>query len=259
MSIQVNENWWQNIFDEIYLLTDARSVCNEKLTKEEVDFLEETILVDKGAAILDQCGGQGRHSLELSRRGFKNVVVLDYSKYLVNLGKENAEKEKLNTTFIQGDARTVGICNQSIQHLIIMASSFGYFTQDEENQKILNEAFRLLQPKGKILLDLPKQEYVTNKFKPFSNHKVNDDITVTREREIRNNIIYSRETITSKSKGCIRINNYCTRLYTPEEITQLLYKTGFSSVVCKLDFMNRDNEADYGCMTNRMIVIAEKE
>jgi D-alanine-D-alanine ligase len=259
MSIQVNENWWKNIFDEIYLLTDARSVCNEELTKEEVDFLEKTFLVNKNAAILDQCGGQGRHSLELSRRGFKNVVVLDYSKYLVYLGKKNAAKEKLNTTFIQGDARTVGVCNHSIKYLIIMASSFGYFTRDKENQKILKEAFRLLQPKGKILLDLPKKEYVVNKFKPSSNHKVDNDITVTREREIRKDVIYSRETITSKSKGCLRINNYCTRLYTPEEITQLLYKTGFSSVVCTLDFMNRDNEADYGCMTNRMIIIAEKE
>ena len=73
MSIQVDDNWWQDLFDEIYLLTDARSVCDEKLTGQEVDFLIETLVLDKSASILDLCGGHGRHSLELSRRGFKDV------------------------------------------------------------------------------------------------------------------------------------------------------------------------------------------
>jgi len=105
MNIQVDQNWWKDLFDEIYLLTDARSVCNEELTRQEVDFLENFILSDKCASILDLCGGQGRHSLELSRRGFINVTVLDYSRYLINLGKKNAKQEGLNTTFIHGDAR----------------------------------------------------------------------------------------------------------------------------------------------------------
>ena len=100
MSTQVDDNWWQDLFDEIYLLTDARSVCNEYLTRQEVDFLEETLNLDKSASILDLCGGQGRHSLELSRRGYVNVTVLDYSRYLADLGKKRAEQEKLNAIFI---------------------------------------------------------------------------------------------------------------------------------------------------------------
>ena len=84
MNIPVDENWWKSIFDEVYLLTDARSVCNEELTRQEVDFLEQTLLMDKSAPILDLCGGQGRHSLELSRRDFENITVLDYSEFLLN-------------------------------------------------------------------------------------------------------------------------------------------------------------------------------
>jgi len=53
MTIQVDDNWWQELFDEIYLLTDARSICDEKLTCQEVDFLEETLDLDKSASILD--------------------------------------------------------------------------------------------------------------------------------------------------------------------------------------------------------------
>jgi len=258
MSIQVDNNWWEYLFDEIYLMTDARTVCDEKLTCQEVDFLVDTLDLDKSASILDLCGGHGRHSLELSRRGFKNVTVLDYSRYLIDLGKETAKESKLNTVFSQGDARNTGLPGQSFQFIIIMASSFGYFVNEDENKKILNEAFRLLMPKGTLLLDLPDRDYVLQNFNPFSCHKVNEDITVSRERELGDDIIYSRETVMSKKGGCIRNRTYCTRLYSPEKISDLMYSAGFSSIICKRNFMNREAEGDYGCMTNRMIVIAKR-
>jgi len=258
MTIQVDDNWWQELFDEIYLLTDARSICDEKLTCQEVDFLEETLDLDKSASILDLCGGQGRHSLELSRRGFRNVTVLDYSRYLVDLGEKRAKQEGLDTIFIQGDARNTGLHGQSFQFIVIMASSFGYFVDEDENKKILNEAFRLLMPKGTLLLDLPNRDYVLQNFTPFSCHRVNEDITVSRERELGDDIIYSRETVTSEKKGCIRDRTYCARLYSPEKISDLLYSAGFSSITCQRNFMNREAEGDYGCMTNRMVVIAKK-
>ena len=258
MSIHVDGNWWKDVFDEIYLLTDARSVCDEKLTCREVDFLEATLDLDKSASILDLCGGQGRHSLEFSRRGFTNVTVLDYSGYLIDLGGERAKEEGLNTIFIQGDARNTGLSGESFQFIIIMASSFGYFVNEDENKKILSESFRLLMPTGTLLLDLPDRDYVLQNFKPFSCHKVNEDITVSRERELGDDIIYSREIVMSQKGGCIRNSAYCTCLYSPEKISGLLYAAGFSSTACKKDFMNRNSEGDYGCMTNRMIVTAKK-
>ncbi len=258
MSIQVDNNWWQDLFDEIYLLTDARSVCDDKLTCQEVNFLEATLSLDKSASILDLCGGQGRHSLELSRRGFVNVTVLDYSRYLLDLGEKRAKQEGLNTIFVQGDARNTGLPGQSFQFIIVMGSSFGYFVDEKENKKILNEAFRLLLSQGTFLLDLPDRDYVLQNFNPFSCHKVNEDITVSRERELGDDIIYCRETVISEKRGCIRDGTYCTRLYSPEKISDLLSSVGFSSITCKKDFMSRGAEGDYGCMTNRMIVIAEK-
>jgi len=259
MSIQVDNNWWKHFFDEVYLLTDARSVCDEELTSQEVDFLEQTLGLDKSASILDLCGGQGRHSLELSRRGFINVAVLDYSRYLLDLGKKRAEQEGLNTIFIQGDARNTGLPAQSFQFIIIMANSFGYFVNDDENRRILNEAFRLLMSQGTLLLDLPDRDYALQNFNHLSCHKVNEDITVSRERELGDDIIYTRETVMSKKKGCIRDRTYCIRLYSPEKISGLLYSVGFSPITYKKGFMSRQAEGDYGCMTNRTMVTAKKD
>lgn len=259
MKIKVDENWWKDLFDKIYLLTDARSVCDEQLTSREVDFLVKTLNPGKSAQILDLCGGHGRHALELSRRGFKNVTVLDYSNYLIYRGKKKTEEEKLNTAFIKGDARDTGLHAQSFQFIIIMASSFGYFINEEENKKILDETFRILMTGGTLLLDLPDREHVLQNFKPTSRHGVNEDITIVREKELGNNIIFSRERVLSKKEGCICDRTYCTRLYSPEIISELMHSAGFAAVTCWRNFMNRAAEGDFGCMTNRMIVIAKRD
>ncbi len=259
MKIQVDDSWWKDLFDEIYLLTDARSVCDENLTRQEVNCLEKILKPNKSDAILDLCGGQGRHALELSKRGFTNVTVLDYSRYLVDLGNKRTQQEGLNTIFIQGDARNLGLHEQSFEFIIVMASSFGYFVDEGENEKILREVFRLLQPKGTFLLDLPDKDYILNNFKTFSSHKVNEDITVNRERELGENIVCSRETVLSEKKGHIRTKTYCTRLYSPQKISDLLSSVGFSHINCENDFMNRGARGDFGCMTNRMIVTAKRD
>jgi len=43
MTIQIDNDWWKNIFDDIYLLTDSRSVCDDTLTRSEVDFIEKAL------------------------------------------------------------------------------------------------------------------------------------------------------------------------------------------------------------------------
>ncbi len=255
----VNPDWWKSLFDDIYLITDARSVYDEDLTCREVDFLEEILKFEKSWAILDLCGGHGRHSLELSRRGFKDVTVLDYSGFLIDLGREMAQKEGFNTLFVKADARDSHLPNERFRVIMVMASSFGYLIDEGENGKILCEAFRLLMPGGSLLLDLPDREYVLKNFIPQSWHEANDEIVVCRQRYLVEDITYCRELVISKTRGLIRDTTYCIRLYSPEKITKMLKSVGFDSVTIQKDFVSHSEKADYGMMTNRMIVIARKK
>lgn len=258
MKFALNPDWWKEIFDEVYLLTDARTVCDDSLTRKEVDFITAFMGIGKTSPVLDICGGQGRHSLEMARRGYTDLTVLDYSGFLLEVGKKKAGEEGLQVSFIQGDARDTGLADNQFQHIIVMASSFGYFIDDQENIRILNESFRLLRPGGKLLLDLPDKDHILKNFKPSSLHRVNEDISVNRQRMIKQDVIYSTETVLSEKHGCIRKNTYCTRLYSRDDLRKLLHKTGFKTVAFKKDFMNRADHGDYGCMTNRMVVIADK-
>ena len=255
----VDPDWWKTLFDETYLITDSRTVCDDGLTCREVDFLEQVLKLEKSWPILDLCGGHGRHSLELSRRGFQDVTVLDYSKVLIDLGRERAQKEGLNAMFVRKDARDTGLPSQKFKVIVVIANSFGYFVDEGENEKILREAFRLLMPQGSLCLDLPHREYVLKNFSPQSWHEANEEIVVCRQRRLDEDIMYGREMVMCKNRGMIRDATYCTRLYSPEKITILLTSAGFTSVTVQKDFVSHGKKGDYGLMTNRMIVIADKE
>jgi len=253
-----DENWWMSIFDDLYLQTDARSVCDDQLTREEVDFLENNLNIFKHWQVLDLCGGQGRHALELSRRGFLNITVFDYSDYLLTNGKKNAARDNLAVSFVRGDARYIGFHDNIFNFIMLMGSSFGYFINEGENRKILTESFRLLISQGTILLDLPDKNHVIKNFEPRSHHKVNSQLEVRRERKLEKDVIYCRERVLNVSGHCIRDNQYCTRLYSPECIQDILADVGFCDIRFKTDFMRRDKIGDFGSMTNRMIVLASK-
>ncbi len=71
--------------------------------------------------------------------------------------------------------------------------------------------------------------------------------------------MYGREMVMCKNRGMIRDATYCTRLYSPEKVTTLLTSAGFTSVTIQKDFVSHGEKGDYGLMTNRMVVIADKE
>ena len=62
------------------------------LTKREVDVIENALGLYPAARILDVCGGQGRHALELARRGYRQLTVLDYSEFLLDRGRMGSRR-----------------------------------------------------------------------------------------------------------------------------------------------------------------------
>jgi len=255
--IRVEKDWWKNFFNNIYLITDARSVCDTKLTSREVNLLERTLNLNKTERILDLFGGQGRHSIELARRGYRDLTVLDYSNYLINQGKRLTKKAKLKIKFYQGDACSTGLkgCDYSV--IIVMANSFGYFADERQNLKVLKEANRLLRDKGRLFLDLADPAYIKNNLKPISQYRIGD-IFVLRKREISGNLIKAREVVISDKRGLLRDGCYCQRLYSKAKISGLLKQVEFKNINIRTKLSLHKQKQDYGLLTSRMIITAAK-
>ena len=186
------------------------------------------------------------------------MSVVDYSEFLIDLGRRRSQNEGLDTCFIRCDARDTELYSDRFKVIIVMAASFGYFVDEGENLKILREAFRLLGSRGKLLLELPKREYILKHVAARTWHEADEDTVVCRQRKLQDDIIHSREMVISKRKGLIRDEAYCVRLYTRKRITDMLTSVRLEDIQVQLDFSPHFKNGDYGCMSNRMIVIAEK-
>ena len=258
--IRVEHDWWKTLFDEVYLMTDAPFVCNPALTKCEVDVIEEVLRLQPSARILDVCGGQGRHALELARRGYQHLTVLDYSDFLLDRGRWEAVALGLNVTFCQGDARAMVLPSASFDVVLLMANSFGYFVDTADDYRVLAEVARILTADGRFLLDLIDRDVALRHFCPESWHEATDDIVVCWKRELVHDVIRVRELVLSKATGLLRDRTYAERLYSPEAIRHLLTAVGFRDIVIQQGAFvyDPDHDTDYGLATNRMLVTAVK-
>ena len=84
--------WWEDTFKEVYF-SAFDSLYPLPRTKEEVDFIVDNLSLEKNSEILDIPCGQGRHAIELSRRGFK-VTGVDFSSCLLKVAQGKSKKGK---------------------------------------------------------------------------------------------------------------------------------------------------------------------
>ena len=258
MTYHIDPDWWKNIFDETYLLTDARSVRDDDVTKKEVELLLETLNLTRKSRILDLCGGQGRHSLDLSKRGFLDCTVFDYSHHLIEMGKSEASREGAEITFIQGDARKTGLPSSSFDAVLILGNSLGYIPNPEGDREILQESFRLLKGGGIIAIDITNGNYAKTHFKAEGWHEVDEDIVVCRRRKLKGEMVLSREIVMSKTRGIIRDTCYSIRVHEPEELESLIHSAVFTGTRIVTEFSPHGKDGDYGFMNWRMIGTGQK-
>ncbi|CAB1071672.1 hypothetical protein D1AOALGA4SA_1310 [Olavius algarvensis Delta 1 endosymbiont] len=258
MSIQVDPDWWKSMFDDVYLMTDARSVCDETLTRLEVDVVCELLPLRTGHKVLDLCGGHGRHSFELCRRGLGPCTLLDYSQSLIDIAQAKFSAHNYPIRVICGDARDIDLPPNTFDHILIMGNSLGYVPEPDADGKILSEAFRLLTPGGWLLVDVVDGAAAKKTFAPNAWHEIGQDTVVCRQRELKAGAINAREMVISKRDGLIRDRTYAIRLYESQGLASLLEKTSFTQIQIHTDFSPHRFEGDYGFMNRRMLGVGQK-
>jgi D-alanine-D-alanine ligase len=258
MTITVDPDWWKSMFDEVYLLTDARSVCDHALTQREVDLVVALLPILPHHRILDLCGGHGRHSHELQARGIAGCVLQDYSHVLLAHARREGEGASRRLDCVLSDARNTGFLSGTFDHVLIMGNSLGYLAEPNADREILMECHRLLRLSGWLLLDLTDGDYVRKRFAPRAWHEIGSDVLVCREREMREGAISVREVVLSKSMGLIRDRTYAIRFYDADAVRMLLSQAGFEDIRIISDFSPHAAEGDYGFMNSRMIVCGRK-
>ncbi len=105
------------------------------------------------ASIFDLGGGAGRYTFELARMGYE-MHLADLSPHLINIAREKladfgaSERVKSISVANALDLSTTG--DQEHENVLLFGPLY-HLTDPAEIGKCLTEAYRILQPKGKIL------------------------------------------------------------------------------------------------------------
>ncbi|MBN2475088.1 MAG: methyltransferase domain-containing protein [Pirellulales bacterium] len=254
------EEWWRTLFNSVYLKTDGDVVENDSNTAREVDLLIRTAGLEPNDRILDLCCGQGRHCLEMARRGHRNVVGVDRSRYLIRLARRRAKQQGLKIAFHEGDARKFRLKDADFHCVALMGNSFGYFDREEDDLAVLQSVIRALGSGGVLALDVTNGQWVRENYVRRNWEWIDQNHFVCRERSLSadGGRLVSREVVVHAERGVIVDQFYAERLYSPDAIVALLHQAGFTHIrEHALVEAESDRNQDLGMMAQRMFLTAK--
>lgn len=251
-------DWWRTLFNSLYLKTDGDVVENEANTRGDIDLVLQAAGLEPGDRILDLCCGQGRHSLELARRGFRNVTGVDRSRYLLRLARRRAKNLGQSVEFHEGDARKFRPRGNNRFHaVVVLGNSFGYFEQKADDDQVVETIRRALVSHGIVVLDLADGPWLRRNYQPRSWEWIDSNHFVCRERAVATDgeRLITREVIVHAEKGVIADQFYAERLYSFETAKALLERHGFTDVRQHATVETAsDRGQDLGMMAHRLFI-----
>jgi len=215
------ENYGQRYEHEIFT----------KGTLSECDFIEQEINYNKKISILDVGCGTGRHSIELTKRGYR-LTGIDLSESMLTVARENAKAQQCKVQFLQADARHLVYTRQFDVAIMLCEGGFPLMETDEMNFQILKNVTKALTENGKFIFTTLNGLFAlynsVEKFCAAANpdgntryHSNTFDLMTFRD--------YNTTEITDDSGNKIILN--CNeRYYVPSEITWLLKTLGFKTI-----------------------------
>ncbi len=251
--------WWRTLFNSMYLKTDGDVVENDGNTAREVALLIRAAGLRRDDSVLDLCCGQGRHTLELARRGFKRVTGVDRSRYLIRLARKRAAASGLKVDFHEGDARNFRVAPGSFDCVAMMGNSFGYFDREIDDLAVLRAVRRALAPGGILAMDLVNGRWMRANFEKRSWEWIDRRRLVARERSLASDgeRLISREVVIHAFKGVIADQFYGERLYSRARIAELLKQAGFEHIRFHAEIAADSTRGqDLGMMAQRMFLTA---
>jgi 2-polyprenyl-3-methyl-5-hydroxy-6-metoxy-1,4-benzoquinol methylase len=252
------KQWYEALFENY-----GQKYDNEVFTQGtlgECDFIESELNHNKSLKILDVGCGTGRHTIELTKRGY-NVTGIDLSESQLKRAKEKAEKDHLKIDFIQQDARCLSFNNEFDFAIMLCEGGFPLMETDEMNFEILKSVTNSLNEKGKFIFttlnglfplyhsveeftdSVSKEGNATYRSNTF-------DLMTFRDHNIAE---FEDDLGNKKTLDCNE------RYYVPSEITWLLRSLGFKNINiygARLGEFSREHKLTTEDF--EMLVIAEK-
>ena len=245
--------WFDEFFDEHYLGYWAQMLDTDR-TERELAFIRDKLGLERGAKVLDLCCGQARHAVELARHGW-NVTGLDLNEFLLDRAREAAREAGVAVRFVRADMREIPFENE-FDAVINVFTAFGYFEDDEENERVLEAVARCLKPGGRFLLDHTHLLWAVRDFEPNARREYPDGTVQIEERTFDARAVRFKTKATFiKPDGSRAERENDIRCYTCAELCRMLGHAGLGVVDVYGGFDGRPLTLD----AKRLIIISQKQ
>lgn len=253
-----NKQWYEVLFENY----------GEKYEKEifthgtlgECDFIEKELNYNRNLRIIDIGCGTGRHSIELTRRGYR-MTGIDLSESLLSKAREKSEQLGLKIDFLKHDARDLPFYQEFDVAIMLCEGGFPLMETDEMNYEILKNVSDSLKEKSKFIFTtlngLFPLHHSINEFHAegsvegnASYHSSGFDLMTFRDYNI---------TRVVDDKGVEKELECNERYYVPSEINWLLKTLGFTKIDIFGAKIGAFSRKDKLCTEDyEMLVIAER-
>jgi len=149
MSMSAADNWarefYSGIFVDLWL-----GATTEQQTRREADFLEKVMGIPAEASIVDLACGGGRHSIELSARGYR-LTGVDISPEFLTVARSAAAERNLAVSWEQRPLHDLP-WESAFDGAICMGNSLGGL-DDEATAAVFHAIARSLRPGGRLVVE----------------------------------------------------------------------------------------------------------
>jgi SAM-dependent methyltransferase len=243
--------WWEELFNEDYMR--ATPPLSARALQKEVDFIDDSLAMEKGARLLDLACGTGRHAVELAKRGY-DVVGLDSSEAMLELARQGAQRTESGVAFNLGDMRELGY-EEQFDGVYCWDTSFGYF-DDERNAQVVTGVWKALRMGGQFLLDVVNRDYIVRQAPSVAWFEGDRCICMD---EMHMDNITSRMRVKRTmilEEGRTREIEYSIRVFSLHELGRMLHEHGFR--VAEVSGRIATPGVFFGAESPRVLILAEK-
>lgn len=215
--------WWRaGYFDEAYFhLHDP--FFPEATSRAEVAAMIELLGLAHGARILDSPCGWGRHTALFAEAGF-DAFGADLSTALL------AHAPRAGVRLAAADLRALPFASASFDAVLNVFTSLGLFDRAADDILALEEARRLLRPRGAFLLESMHRDEVVAAYAEKDAWKLPDGTEVRVRRRFDPVAGISHERLRWRNGERRGEKRHALRLRTATEIDALLRAAGFASI-----------------------------
>lgn len=252
------KQWYESLFENYGKKYDSE--CFTQGTIGECEFIEKEIDFNKELKIIDIGCGTGRHSIELTKRGY-SVTGVDLSESLLKRAQNKAKEQNLQIDFQKHDARKLPFNDEYDLAIMLCEAAFPLMETDEMNYEILRNAANSLKANGKLIFTTLNGLFpLFNSVKDFL-ASASEEGNATYSENSFNLMTFRDHNITTVEDdfGNKRELNCNERYYVPSEITWLLKSLKLKNIyICnaKLGAFSRNDKLTTDDF--EMLVIAEK-